>query len=136
MSDIVEEARVLLEAATPGPWRTVGNTVFIDLEDSRDTRWWALPGDQETAEFIAAAPRLVAGLLAEYDRAREVAIRSDGYRADLSDQMTTVERERDESQATIATMVDVLTAARRVLNGEGYTTVASRIDAVLALRQP
>ena len=74
MSDITDRARGLLDRITPGQWE-------IDQQDSYHDVW-AADGEQivqivasfdpaptlEDAEFIAAAPDLVRGLLAEVER--------------------------------------------------------------------
>ena len=71
MTDPVTRARSLLAAATPGPWELkdddprfepcvkVGHYVLMDLHVA-------------DAALIAAAPRLLAELVAENDRLREV----------------------------------------------------------------
>lgn len=75
MTDLVSRARELLAKITPGPWRA-------DWEDADD--WWCITaqptggmvcpevttvqGTEPDAEFIAAAPDLIAGLLDEVER--------------------------------------------------------------------
>lgn len=69
----LEGIKARLEAATPGPWRYVGNTVYIDpmsTNSSRQPRYWALPGDWETAALIANAPTDLAALVAEVEAMR------------------------------------------------------------------
>ncbi|OBC12162.1 hypothetical protein A5788_22250 [Gordonia sp. 852002-50816_SCH5313054-c] len=78
MSDIVERAERLLAGITPGPWwwtnelrqRLIAGGSEDDLSDAREIVRCAalLHPDKADAEFIAAAPQLVADLLAEVKR--------------------------------------------------------------------
>lgn len=66
--DIVTEARQLLDAATPGPWSQTGAEVERSIGG-----WSTVVGTMDKvadAAFIAAAPRLVTGLVAEVERLR------------------------------------------------------------------
>jgi hypothetical protein len=82
-NDIITRARELLDAATPGPWK-------LDFTDpSMDGSNWQIrrrgvPGIRISAhsygdhggadaEFIAATPELVSGLLAVVERVEELA---------------------------------------------------------------
>lgn len=67
----LEPIRNRLSDGTPGPWRQVGNTVYIDPAHAREPRWWALPGDYETASLIANAPTDLESLLVEVEDLRE-----------------------------------------------------------------
>ena len=60
MSTDVQAIRELLGNITPGPWEYSGN----------DMIWFRCTVGDENAEFIAAAPTIVADLLAEVDRLR------------------------------------------------------------------
>lgn len=77
--NIVDEARVLLEAATPGPWEaspacdypSPGTHFAWDVVVGRGASEEVVAGaplSGPDAAFIAAAPRLVAGLLGEIER--------------------------------------------------------------------
>lgn len=90
MTDIVEEARVLLEQATPGPWRfatngfdrmVVGGPVvvreFIDTTYETGTfivggelHEGAVDEDDPNIKLIIAAPRLLAALADENEQLR------------------------------------------------------------------
>lgn len=73
--DITERARQLLDAATPGPWTYKGEVV-------RDAvKGWHIvadPDDDGTGILIAAAPTLIAELVAEVEQLRtQLAARTD-----------------------------------------------------------
>ena len=103
--DVRADARRLLQDITPGPWvaeysREQGNCVIpADARSTREavaiTRLFHQHAD---AEFIAASPTLVAGLLAELDqeqdRALRLAIRAVGCEK--------AETERDAALVTLA----------------------------------
>lgn len=69
MSDIVTRARELLAGITPGKWELIGGGEYITGPSIL-----VAPDDggvsSEDAEFIAAAPQLVADLAAEVERLR------------------------------------------------------------------
>ena len=108
--DIVDEAWTLLEAATPGPWCTrfgpgfcgvaVGDVELFSLADSDATG-----GD---VNLVAAAPRLVTGLLAEVKRLFGVAQSAEESERkavttlqEHYDNYSDVIRERDEARAEL-----------------------------------
>lgn len=75
MSDLTDHAEQLLEGITPGPWSTVhgawGNIWRFDDDDYPQGPTVVVRQGQMTevnARFIAAAPQLVADLLAEVKR--------------------------------------------------------------------
>lgn len=81
MSDIADEARAKLEGITPGPWSAQHCSWHHDDDPEWEVESHALQFDdpigivghgveqgKDDAEFIAAAPDLVRGLLAEIDR--------------------------------------------------------------------
>ncbi|QSL99831.1 hypothetical protein SEA_ODAY_87 [Gordonia phage ODay] len=102
---IADEARAKLEGITPGPWvvntegwafiSSGGDSVLHAYVDTKCLECDAevcqsmdchVAASGEDAEFIAAAPDLVRGLLAELDQAREFIqdIATHGVHADLN----------------------------------------------------
>ncbi|AZG43472.1 ead/Ea22-like family protein [Gordonia insulae] len=97
MSDVSvrDAARQALEGITPGPWRPSLLDGVVHEDGSSSYRGGAYPDrkgatpifltnsiDQHDAEFIAAAPELVRGLIDELDRADSevIAAEQSGYR--------------------------------------------------------
>lgn len=71
----IAEALARCEAASPGPWHTVGNTLYIVPENreppyEEGLDWFAMPGNADTAAFIAAARTDLPDALAELTEAR------------------------------------------------------------------
>ena len=96
MTDIVDRAKELLDGITPGPWRE-SLLDGVDYEDGSscyrggiyDTTAAHIPVflaaggiDKRDARFIAAAPQLVADLIAEVERlkVREDVVAEASYR--------------------------------------------------------
>lgn len=128
MSDIVEEAKRLLAAATPGPWIhhtwfcTEGGWAAIgphheltaeeqDAGESDDDGSGPHDRAEVDAAFIAAAPRLVAGLLAEVDGLRKLGC--------VGLATARAERERDEARALFdATNSQLIKDQARLITAE------------------
>ena len=92
--DEVAAAKARADAASPGPWRTVGNTLYIRASGPpyyEGVDWFAFLGNSETAAFIAVArtdvPALAESheaLRADRDEWRRKALAVSSERADAS----------------------------------------------------
>ena len=77
MSDLIDRARMLAQAATPGPWCYGPDSGYVALAYRKDNQWFDLLDlllDKERAmnngKFIAASRELVPALCDALEQAR------------------------------------------------------------------
>lgn len=122
MSGLTDRARALLNGITPGPWAWPTDDYLVNAKTGE-----LVASNDENTAFIAAAPSLVADLLAEVERLSSYRSLPDGYvwqdyyspdeviriREPLEAEVDQALEERDQARAAVARVQELCDDASR-----------------------